>query len=69
MVGVPAAERGEETRNVLFGGLVEATDPLCRQLGEVAGQVAPVRREGVAGEPTFDGEVVEVGLDDALQVP
>jgi hypothetical protein len=68
MTIVPLAQGGEEGRDVGLGDLGERPAPSSGQVREVAAQVATVRRERVAGQPAFDGQVVEVGADRGKQL-
>jgi hypothetical protein len=68
VLGVAAAECGEELGDILLGRVAEPLYPTERELGEIPTQVAPVRRQRIDGEPSFHGEMVEVGLDRALEL-
>jgi len=59
---VAPTDGGEEVSDVSFAGVLQPRYPLAGQLLGVTGQVAPVRRERVAGEAALDSEVVEVQL-------
>jgi hypothetical protein len=68
VLGVTAAQRGEKRRHVLLARLVKSSHPLNGELVQIAGQVAPVRRQCVARKAPLYREVIEVGLDGAEQV-
>ena len=67
MGGITATERGQKSGDVLLAGLVEPSDALVGELGEVSGQISPVGGQGVAGESALDSKVVEKGLHRAKE--
>jgi hypothetical protein len=60
-LGLPLAETGEELRDVRLARVAEAVPSERGEQVDVPGEVPPVRRQRVRGQPPLDREVVEVG--------
>ena len=62
-VGVAAAQRHQEVADVGLGDLGQVVDAPRGQVLGVAAQIAAIRTQGVGGDATLDGQVVEVALE------